>query len=121
MNGHKLPAEKRAVFIPAQVLTAFFPRYFVYVLEHSFERFIFAQELCRRLGTDARDAGDVVRRVTRHGHEIPHLPGANPEAVPNAVSIVEQALFLRVEHFDVVGNKLKHILVARNNDCLDPL
>src|SRR5207253_557896 len=87
---------------------------------------VFGEQLLGALLADSLDPGDVVRGVTNQGKEVDDLPGAHAEPF-GSVGFVDPtfvdrrgAAATRVEQGDPGADELVEVLVARDDDRLEP-
>ncbi len=68
--------------------------------------------------SDSRRSGDIVCGVSPQSQQVRHLVGLDAQLLFNLLCIQNCIVLHRIEHEDILGNQLQHVLVAGYNDRL---
>ncbi len=115
---HELERKARVPFVLAQALPKLGSGYPVERRIDAVERFELRQEVGRRLGSDAWNAGHVVAGVARERQEIADLAGGDAEFFAHLLGTVDPVAHRVPEHDALVfvAHELHQVLVGAHDD-----
>ncbi len=108
---------------PLAIILQAFPisplSHFFRTFQQSVERPELLNQILRALVPDPRRARNIVDRIALQSQQVRHLPGRNPHEFFHFGGVVPGVVLGRVQHGDLVGHQLQHVLVARNDHDLE--